>query len=214
MIADKWIESAAPQLGGCPLINMQAEWLNTAREFYTRTTCWRQELAPISIIADTDTYTLVSGVTGADINLVHQISIPNRVLAPSANIPVVLGAQTSQTPTQYSSPEPQIVKLWPSPTENIDFMVPIVSLYPTSFDTTVMPEYLQNQFFEPLLDGMLGRLMNFKNKPFSNPEGAKYHLARFRSGMTQVRAVAIHGLNESENTWRFPRGFARGRMYL
>ena len=214
MISDTWIEAAAPQMGGCPLVTMQQEWLSSAREFFIRSTCWRMTLAPISILAATDTYEVVSGFTSVDINYIHQVSITDRYLSPSAQHTVVLASQDSETPTQYSCPVPDTLQLWPMPTKNIDSMIVVASLVPTSFDDAAMPDYLLTQFFEPLLDGMLGRLMNYKNKPYSNAEGAQYHLRRFRSGMARVRANAIHGLNESENIWQYPNGFARGRMYL
>ena len=208
-----WVEAAAPQMGGCPLVTMQQEWLGASKEFFTRSTAWRQELAPISIVAATDSYTLVSPVTDSEIAWVHQVSIPDRYLSPSAHHPVVLSTQTSNTPTQFSNPEPGVIRLWPMPSENLDSMIVIASLYPTAL-TTSLPDYLGAQHFDVLLSGMLGRLMNYKNKPFSNPEGSAYHLSRFRSGMARVRADAIHGLNESENYWAFPKGFARGRGYL
>lgn len=214
MISDTWIEAAAPQIGGCPLVTMQHEWLQSAREFFIRSTCWRETLAPISIIADQDTYQVVSGKTSVDINYIHQVAIPDRYLSPSYQHPTVLADQVSETPTQYSNPVPDTLRLWPMPTKNIDSMLVTASLVPSSADDADMPAYLLTQYFEPLLDGMLGRLMNYKNKPYSNPEGSLYHLRRFRSGMARVRANTIHGLNESENSWNYPNGFARGRMYL
>lgn len=214
MISDTWIEAAAPQMGGCPLLTMQQEWLGAAREFFIRSTCWRETLAPIAIVADTDVYQVASAKTSVDINYIHQASIPDRYLSPSSQHPVVLAGQDSQTPTQYSCPVPDTLRLWPMPNKDIDSMLVIASLVPSSYDDAVMPDYLLTQYFEPLLDGMLGRLMNYKNKPYSNPEGAMYHLRRFRSGMARVRSNTIHGLNESENIWQYPNGFARGRMYL
>lgn len=210
---DDWIEAAAPQIAGAPLVTLRHEWLMSAREFFTRSTAWRETLDPISIVALTDEYVLVSPVADSAINYVHQVSIPDRYLSPSGHHPVVLANQESETPTQFSNPVPGTVKLWPMPSENIDFMTVEASLYPTA-DTVVLPDYIGQQFFEVLLDGMLGRIMNYKNKPYSNPEGAAYHLSRFRSGMARVRANALHGLNESTNNWAYPRGFARGRGYL
>jgi len=214
MISDTWIEAAAPQVGGCPLITMQQEWLNTAREFFIRSTCWRETLSVIPIAAQTDIYQVASARVNVDVNYIHQVSIPDRYLAPSSHHPVVLANQDSETPTQYSCPEPDTLRLWPMPTVDIAEMTVVVSLVPSSYDDADMPAYLLTQYFGPLLDGMLGRMMNYKNKPYSNAEGAQYHLRRFRSGMARVRANTIHGLNESENNWAYPTGFARGRMYL
>lgn len=210
---DDWIEVASPQVAGAPLVTMRHEWLASAREFFTRSTCWRMELDPIAITAAQESYTLASPVADTRINYVHEAAIPDRYLSPSAHHPVVLANQESTTPTQFSSPQPDIIRLWPMPSEDISFMTVTASIYPTT-QNVVLPDYIGDQFFEPLLDGMLGRLMNYKNKPYSNPEGAAYHLSRFRSGMARVRASALHGLNESTNTWAFPRGFARGRGYL
>lgn len=212
MSADLWIEAAAPQLSGCPLITMQNEWLNSAREFFVRSTCWRQDLDPVTITAGLNTYTLAAPIPDTVINYVHLLSIPNRYITPSADTPKIRADDESETPTQFSTtPEPNIIVLWPMPTKDIDDMIAKVSLVPTALDT-VLPEYLKTQYFDVLLDGMLGRLFNYKNKPYSSEQMAQYHLTRFRSSMARVRANTIHGLNESQNQWNFPQGFANGRF--
>ena len=213
VVSDIWLEAASTRLPGAPLVALQQEWLWAAREFFSRSTAWRHTLPAITIVAGTDLYSLTSDVTDASINQVHQASIPDRYLSPSSQHPVVLGNQESETPTQFSSPNQTDIRLWPKPSKEItDGLLVTVSLIPTSL-TTAMPDYLGNQFFEPLLDGMLGKMMNYPNRPFSNDTKAAYHLRRFRSGMARARNNAIHGLNESSNTWNYP-GFARGRMYL
>lgn len=211
MSADLWIEAAAPQLTGCPLVTMQNEWLNTAREFFSRSTCWRQDLDPVDIIAGTNTYVAAPPVVDSKINFIHQVSIPNRILTPSNQTPKVRADEDSEQPTQYATPLPDTVVLYPLPTKDIDGMIITPSLVPVAADT-VLPDYLKVQYFEVLLDGLLGRIMNYKNKPYSNNDGAEYHLRRFRSGMARVRANTIHGLNTSANTWNFPQGFANGRF--
>lgn len=213
MSADLWIESAAPQLTGCPLVTMRNEWLNAAREFFSRSTCWRVDLEQVPVVDGQAEYTFVSPVVDASINYIHQIAIPSRILVPASQTPKVLADQSGETPTQYANPvNPETVTLWPSPTKDIDpGMVTTVSLVPLAVDT-VLPDYLTTQYFEVLLDGVLGRVMNYKNKPYTSQDGADYHLRRFRSGMSRVRANTLHGLNQSQNTWFFPQGFANGRF--
>lgn len=210
MSADLWIESAAPQLGGCPLITLRAEWLNAAREFFTRSTCWREDLPVIAIVGGTAQYIVTPPVADCKINYIHQVAIPTAILSPSSQVPKVLATQEGDVPTQYATPQPDTLVLYPTPQKD-NTMIVTASLVPTAVDT-VMPDYIQVQYFEVLLDGLLGRLMNYKNKPYSNPDGAEYHLRRFRSGMARVRNNTIHGLNESANTWGFPQGFANGRF--
>ena len=209
--SDLWIEAAAGRITGCPLATMQHEFSNTAREYFTRCPAWVEELAEINVTAGQHIYTLAHPDTEVSVVRVENLRIPDRDLSPSYREPTILGYQEGETPTTFWNQSYNTVGLWPRPTKDTT-MIARVWLVATDpvYD---FPEDVSLQHFEPLLDGLLGRLMFHKNKPYTDDNGAAYHLRRFRSGMNRVRADALSGKNKAENYWGYP-GFARGRMYL
>jgi hypothetical protein len=103
----------------------------------------------------------------------------------------------------WYSTAPNIIRLFPTPNEALaDGMVPYVALMP-AVATIVLPEISLVRHFEALFDGALGRLYAHPAKPYSNSEGAAYHLRRYRNAIALHRAEAKQGY-AGATTWRFP----------
>ena len=88
----------------------------------------------------------------------------------------------------------------------------LLALKPVSFNTTMPPE-LWSTWFEVILDGTLGRLYAMPAKPYTSPQMAQYHGARFRRGIARARDIAQREWTDGPGRWNFPRmqGFAMGR---
>lgn len=85
----------------------------------------------------------------------------------------------------------------------------LLALKPVSFNVT-FPTDLFQQWFQVILDGVLGRLYAMPAKPYSSPQLADFHSKRYRAGVVRARTTAQAGYTEGAGRWGFPY-FARGR---
>ena len=69
------------------------------------------------------------------------------------------------------------------------------------------PEWLLRRWHKAIKSGLLGAMMNQKNKGYSDPKGAAYHLARFRKGITECRSLTLRANTKGASAWRFPQSF-------
>ncbi len=67
-----------------------------------------------------------------------------------------------------------------------------------------IPVVFQRNWYEPILDGMLSKLMSQQDKPYSNPTLGEYHSRRFRVAIAKCRDMGRRQLNNSGRTWRYP----------
>ena len=85
----------------------------------------------------------------------------------------------------------------------------IVALKPVSLEAD-LPQHMWTQWFETILDGVLGRLYALPAKPWSNGQLAQYHGTRFRQGLNRARDIAARGYSNQQPNWAFPV-IAKGR---
>jgi hypothetical protein len=67
------------------------------------------------------------------------------------------------------------------------------------------PAELLTKFYEPLLEGLLGRMMLQPSKPYSNPDLGVFHQRRFHDRMAVARAEQLHASTYNVQNWRFPK---------
>lgn len=82
-----------------------------------------------------------------------------------------------------------------------------VSLPTTRDQYPIAPDWVLKQWHTAIKEGVLGNMMNEKNKSYSEPKGALYHLTRFRKGITDARIATLKANTEGTQAWRFPQGF-------
>ncbi len=212
MNSDAWVEAAAPRLTGCPLQTIRFEWQNTVREFFNRSTSWREWLAPVALVDGQNQYTLVPPAS-TEVVLVHHVRILEEgSLAPSADTPLMRSSATGNRPTQFSQVAENTIEVWPVPNAEADGKELQIKVSLSSTDITYeFTTPLSGQWFDVILDGMLGRLMGHAAKPYMDMQKAAYHLGRFRAGMARARGQAIRGDSHAQNIWEYPQGFANGR---
>lgn len=68
-------------------------------------------------------------------------------------------------------------------------------------------EQTLREFYLAIKEGMLGNLMNEKNKSYSDSKGALYHLTKFRKGITDARIATLRANTNGAQAWRFPQAF-------
>jgi hypothetical protein len=70
---------------------------------------------------------------------------------------------------------------------------------------------LFTNWWEVMLDGVMGRLYGQPAKPWSSPQLAQYHGTRFRQGISRARDQAERGNSAQQSRFRNFPYFARGR---
>lgn len=65
--------------------------------------------------------------------------------------------------------------------------------------------WMWERFHEAWVDGVTGRMMGQKAKPYSDMALAAYHLKRFRAAMGQAMHEANEGFISKPRSWRFPK---------
>lgn len=79
---------------------------------------------------------------------------------------------------------------------------------PTQKDAVpVAPAELLTRWHIAMKEGILGNLMNQKDKSWSDTAGASYHLQRFRKYITQARVAKLRMNTNGAQAWRFPQSF-------
>ena len=69
------------------------------------------------------------------------------------------------------------------------------------------PDWVLSKWHLAIKFGMLGTLMNQKNKSYSDDNGAKYNLAKFRQFVQNVRTAVLRANTRGAQAWRFPQSF-------
>ena len=95
------------------------------------------------------------------------------------------------------------------------FGTALLALKPVSLAAVNSSEFVDDslfsKWFELLLDGVQFKLYSMPAKPFSSPQMAQFHGAKWRRGIAQARGMAqTFYVGDAGARWRFPR-FANGR---
>ncbi len=79
----------------------------------------------------------------------------------------------------------------------------------------ICPDWVLSVYEVTILDGLLGKMMTQQNKSYTDKETGLYHLRRFRTGIQQAKAAALHQNTMGAQNWRFPlQGGWRSRTQL
>lgn len=71
----------------------------------------------------------------------------------------------------------------------------------------IAPEFTLKQWFLAIKHGILGEMMNQKDKSWSDAKGAAYHLTKFRGYIGNARSIKLRANTNGASAWRFPQGF-------
>ena len=71
-----------------------------------------------------------------------------------------------------------------------------------------IPDYIWNDYYDIILDGVISRLMSQPAKPYSNPQMALFHGKKFNSGCNVAKWQLENGRLYRGQNWRFPQTFA------
>lgn len=207
-----WLRDASPILPGVQRSVFKRQLILACREFFEQSFAWRASAGPVSVIPGQSNYALspfnsytdVVGVLSLEVNGIP-INPLHRRPSQFPDVPNP-GPPTSDFPRGYYMLRPDILALWPTPSDPL----PV----PTTFQVQValkpkpsceqVPLIAQTHFYEAILTGVLYRLLNQPAKPYTNLELSMYHEKRFRSYIAEYAGRAKTGFNGAAS-WSFPR---------
>lgn len=207
------------QCGGAPDTLVQSVLQNTIREFYFKSTAWREVIGPYSIGA---------GVGGGTIylNPVDQYSQCHLVLDVFV-YPDTTGAQTQryllpEARQQFgATPAPPLWYFMDGPDKLILDPLPDISYGPILYvymslmpvlNTGQLPNIAITHHFDGLFYGTLWRLCSMPNKPWTVKDSTLLNewRRRFRQEIMVARDIANRAWSRIDGAVRFPNFAGRG----
>jgi hypothetical protein len=186
-VLQRIVNTAQVHLPGAIEQVFKQELYNVCEEFFRTTNAW-QEAVPFTTLQDKRTYEIVPTV-GLFVRLmqVRDGENYNRAAIMDQDMFVVLrdlptGGSTYIAWLAVTCVDPVKRDGWPE-----------------------VPAELLSKYYEPLTEGLLGRMMLQPAKPYSNPEIGTLHQRRFHNTMAIVRTDMQHAFTYDVQNWRFPR---------
>jgi len=208
------------QCPGCPDTLAQSVLQNVIRDFYYKSTAWRETIGP---------YTIVPGVNTINLNPVDQYSqchlVLNVFLYPNAtggNTPQILHPTLRQKfgsdigpPIEYYMNGSDEMILYPVPDKlygNILYVY--MSLMPV-LNIGRLPNISVTHHFDGLLFGTLHRLCSMPGKPWSVKDAQLLNQwdRRFRQERMIARDIAMRSFGPGDSAVSFPNFAGHGSQY-
>lgn len=166
---------------------MQLELFSLFDEFLQTTDLWKEDITFVVNTTDLE-YQIVpsSGTIIRFISLMNSDEVP---VSTSMEIPGVLLLQREQS--QIDTYTAKVVLTVTDPIKRDG--------YP------VIPDWILTKYHMVLADGLMGRMMAQKAKPYTDERLSIYRLRRFRNGMAAARADNISMNVNGGQAWRFPK---------
>jgi hypothetical protein len=190
------VADARTHLPGSITSAIQAELFNAAREFFTFTNVWTEEI-DVPIVADTRSYTVAPADGGAIIRLMtlfNSEDVDKRPVAPCAMTQpgvIVLGITPAAAATWVALVSKSCVD--PATTEG----------YPD------FPDWIAQKYWDTLFSGTVAKMFAHGGKPYTDNAKATFYMRKFTSGKAIARVEVVKANVYGQTNWRFP-SFAAG----
>lgn len=184
---NRLVKNIAVHVPGALDTVIKLELFNVLDEFCRDTLVWKEDIEFDTVVGETLCY----AVNAEPATIVSLVELVNE-----ADTPV---AATMATPGEI------VLKTEPSVVETLTATVVLTVVDPVDGDGwPQMPEWLLRQYFQGILDGLVGRIMAHPAKPYTNERLSIYHTRRFRGAVALARAEAQHKNLHDGQAWRFP----------
>lgn len=224
---DPWINEALPELPGATKEGLKQVIRRVFRDFCVESGAFiLEQETPISVVAGQPKYdvrdafpTLLTGSFYEPIYIWSVGFFPNYAVDPH-NVSFLSSLQApnyrnratmpSNRPLGYKTfiDQPGIFELVPVVDINIaDAMSCYVAFRPSTtvdWDAEV-PDVFEFNWFDILLNGILGVMLDQQDKPYSNPMKARICQQRFILGKARAREMARRQFNSGDAAHSFPR---------
>lgn len=202
------------QCPGAPDQLVKTHLAQVLREFYTKSTAWRDNVGPYPIRALRDIVELNPVNQDARIQFVlgaymfpYQGSNSTQDLFPLPRKP--LGG-SPQPPSRYFMQAMDVMQLYPKPDKDYGKILFVyASLVPLS-TAVVLPDVSFTHHTDALQWGTLARILSMPKKPWTDKGSAAQFQRQYRQEILTWRDVANRGQGPADTPMMFPRFAGRG----
>jgi hypothetical protein len=200
---DTWLRDMLPYTPGCiPRVRKRALVL-ACREFFEQSAAWRVTIGPRNMVANKKRYYMSPYDAYSNIVRVFSVELQGSPLLPMLRRPA--GEEPpADRPRYYFLENPDQVRLWPMPNSSATNVLTFYVALTPKTTVTHLPRIAASHFFDAILDGAIGRLLEQPAKPYSDPVRAAYHLQRFQNAIGKYAGEAKTGFAGAAS-WAFPR---------
>lgn len=196
------------ELQGAPDGLVRSKLQLTMRDFYTKSTAWREVVGP---------YTVVLNGDEVDLNPVDQNSSVQFVLAawllgieqPGQKTPLavstrlIVGADRGQ-PRAYFMLTPSKMQLYPVPDRAFGRVLFAYSALIPTAGAIILPDIAFTHHLDALMSGTFYRMYAMPKKPWTDKDLATFHERKYRQEINVWRDFAIRGQSSADVPFRYP----------
>lgn len=194
-----FLPSILVDVPGCPDVAVEREVRNSAIEFCRRSLAWRKQLAPISVVALTNTYALAAPIAGSRVIKVHDVILTSTngdVSNLVSTTPQILDASDPRWRTVssnintnwFTQDEPDSIILAGMP--QINGTLTILAAFAPTLVSTGFDGWIGEQYFEAIIHGAKAKLLAVPLKPWSSPVLSMWHVGKFDTAISEARVEA------------------------
>jgi hypothetical protein len=185
---------------------VQLEFVQAADLFFSESNVWQTD-GTITISEPTAIIGLQGWLSGAEVVFPFKVKWNDVPLQPVADVAAWVAAQNT-TPQVFMFNAQKNMTLAPMPDAN-GGVLHIYTVLRPMLTAPMIPDQLIAEWFDGLLDTVLGRLYLQPGKPFSNLNLGMLHSRKSRAWISKARDVANRGFAGGNAPWTFPY-FANG----
>ena len=199
-----WTNIALSRLSGALPDVVTAELVETIDEFCRRSTAWREMVYALDITANVREITPVIGDgSKAEVLGILRVYYNQNRMGDYSHVPFEAPGDLHGSYTARSD-SPNIINLSSIPINNqtgvIDTLVYAKPVNAASY----IPAVLSDQFYDFILDGLLGRMYAHQGRPYTNDALAVAFTRKFSADVKSARDMANRGFTANAQNWTFP----------
>jgi hypothetical protein len=197
-----WFPDVLPKVAGCPVPVVEHELRRAAQEFFEESRAWQVPAADADVVADTAEVTIVSTNSEHELVRVEMVWHDGKPLDPvtveELDAQFVDDWRThTGTPSKFLQLTPGVIQLYPVPTVGItDGITARISVRPSDTSTGIPDEY-RVKYRKAMMDGSLAALMLYPGKPWTAPDLASAHSAKFQDAIDRANYDAAQGFGKA-----------------
>lgn len=205
---DIWVNELVPRLPGVLVSEVKSELQFTIKDFFRRSTVWREMLYDVDVTAGDREVSLPTdgveaGTSGYRIEGILRAYYNGMQITNYSHVPWEV---ESEFPMGYTGKPGNPYKLVLStiPTLGLSEALDVLVYGSPNDMTGELPYLATDTFYEQILTGVLGRMHAKNGKPWADPAQAAFYMRRYRAMITEARDMGGRGHTANAQNWVFP----------
>jgi hypothetical protein len=196
------------ELSGAPDGLVRSKLQLTMREFYTKSTGWRQVVGPYILATNIEEFDLNPVDQNSSVQFVHAawllgIEQPGQKTPLQVSTRLIQGTDRGQ-PRAFFCMSPSRLQVFPVPNQNYGrVFYAYCTLIPTA-GAIVLPDIAFTHHLDALMSGVMYRMCSMTKKPWSDKDLAAAHFKNYTREINVWKDFALRGQGPADMPFRFP----------